>query len=238
MKDNKDADFFDKENEKFPVLIQETMISLLKTNISLVPVIGPVINEFLFDLPSRIIHKRLNEFVNELNLKLSKIETDNINKEYLNGDEFYDLTIKIFETATRTSTPQKRKALASVYIGAINGDTELNTDLYFLFAEFISQINSTHIYILHFIQKNEPGLAEIGSYENYFSKFKAHYDNMELDKYEFKYYNTDLESKSLISTGAGLDNFDSSAALIALNSHKDPSVKLTSIGHKFLNHLT
>ena len=62
---------------------KQTSISLLKIKINLVPIIGPVINELLFDLSSRITQDRINKLVEELETKMATIEANQINQEYL-----------------------------------------------------------------------------------------------------------------------------------------------------------
>ena len=69
----------------------------------------------------------------------------------------------------------------------------------------------------NFIKINEIKLVQIGTYESYYGLFIDFYKTIELDKYEFKMYNSDLEAKALISSGAGLDNYDSTGDLLIYN---------------------
>ncbi len=217
---------------------RETLISLLKLNINtLIPIAGPIINEYLFDLPGRIKQERFNRFIIVLGDMVAKIDSEKINHDYLHSDEFFDLTTKVFESSLKISTDTKRKALSSVYSSAIADDKKISHDQQIMFSDFITAMAPAHIHILNFISKNESQLIEIGTYEKYFAIFNEHYPDFTIDKYEFKYYTTDLELKSLISAGAGLENFDSTSSNISDHNHKEPSVKLSTIGHSFLQFL-
>ncbi len=90
------------------------------------------------------------------------------------------------------------------------------------------------IKILFFIEQKEGELIEIGSYKKFYDLFISNFSITELDKYEFKYACNDLENKTLISLGAGLDDFDSTIELISTEGSKEASIKLTTIGIRFL----
>ena len=95
METSPNRDIFEILNEKIP-LMREGIISLLKTKINLsLPFAGPIINEFLFELGSRIKQNRVNDYVTELGERVKGMESSIISVDYLNSDEFYDLTIKV-----------------------------------------------------------------------------------------------------------------------------------------------
>lgn len=216
---------------------KQTSISLLKIKINLVPIIGPVINELLFDLSSRITQDRINKLVEELETKMATIEANQINQEYLKSESFFDLTRNVFQAAIESNVDIKRKFLANVYLDSIvKSDTDL--DLKETFIAFIKSLTTNQIIILKFINDHEPELVEIGDYAAFYDLFNKSFPGLISDKYEFKYYSQDLEIKSLISMGGGLNNFDDRGARMLLNSHKDASVIVTSVGKKFIDYLT
>ena len=215
---------------------QEFNISLLKTKINLLfPVGGSIINEFVFDLYGRIKQERVNKFVEELSKKVTRLE-EIVNLNYLETQECFDLTQKVFGIASNSNSDFKRQFLANVYIDSIKTCNK-NIELEILFCGFLDSMTENHVRILQFISYSQKELTEIGSYYSYLEKFESYYPEFRIDKYEFKYYNFDLESKSLISTGAGLDNFDDNSSIRVLSDHKDASVILTSLGEKFINYL-
>ena len=226
-----------KGNNSENIALKETLIGLVKIKIGLVPVIGSAINEFLFEIGGRVKQNRINEFVEVLSERVRAIEETKLNSEYLNSGDFFDITTKVFETATNIKQQQKHKALANLYIDAIRNKAVLDNSIYAMFANFISNLNSFQILLLNFINKNENQLSEIGTYEIFYGFFQnAHPENI-IDKYEFKYYSNDLEIKALVSFGAGLEDFDSTSQIKVSEGHREPSVKLSTLGLKFIAYL-
>ena len=230
--ENESRDFYSKLN----LTLKETNISLLKTKINFLPVFGPIINEFLFDLAGRIKQERVNKFVDVLAIKLNKIETTSIKTDYLKSEDFYDLTNKIFEHASKSKDDFKRQFLANIYFDSIKFSKSKN-EMTLVFSDFITSMTANHINILHFVKNYETELKEIGNYPSYYSLFNKNFPETIVDKYEFKYYNSDLEAKALISTGGGLNNFDDQSSRRVLEQHKDASIILTTLGQKFIEHL-
>ena len=218
--------------------LHEISISLIKTKLNIAfPLAGPIINEFLFELNGRIKQKRVNDFVEMLSKKVDIVQEEKVSREYLNSEEFHDLTQKIFESASKADTETKRRALANIYLNAMYHQ-DSNLDQNMMFTDFVNSLKTGQIYILHCINTKTNELKEIGTYDKYYAKFQELYPNKISDKYEFKYYNFELESKSLISMGGGLENFDSTSSIQAWDDHKDASIVLTTIGQKFLWYLT
>lgn len=217
-------------------LTKETAISLLRIKMGLIPTIGPILNEFFFDLPSRIKQNRINEFVDELDARLKLIEESTIKSEFLQSETFFDLSIQIFESAVKSATKEKRKALAKIYISSFQISSNLLPERASLFTNFVSELEPIQIKILHFIENWNQQMHEVGSYETFHNRFEKNLF-LKCDKYEFKYYSGDLERKSLISMGAGLDDYESESGHILLESHRPATVRLTSLGKQFLEYL-
>lgn len=219
-------------------ILTQTNISLLKTKINILfPVGGAIINEFLFDLYSRIKQDRVNRLVEELESRIHKLEGQQVNLEYIKSEPFLDLTKAVFETASNSGADFKRKFLANVYLDSI-AKSDQDVDLKIIFTEFIKSMTAKEVTILKFINDNKIKLVQIGEYPKFYELFNTSFPNLITDKYEFKYYTANLESKSLISTGGGLDNFDDTSAGIALGSHIPASIIVTSMGANFISFLT
>jgi len=219
-------------------IIKETILSFIKTSINInLPGVGPIINEFLFDLSSRIKQNRINEFVKNLGDRMCELENKTIDFSYFTEERYYDITMKAFESATKANTIEKRVRLSKVYIDAIfNADFDF--DRFSIYLDFVNRMSDFHIAIFKFVKESETELIEIGSYSSYFEKFKKATSLADFDKYEFKYFNKELENWSLISTGGGLTNFDSTSSYRALQDHKSASVKITTVGNKFVKYIS
>jgi hypothetical protein len=216
------------------LVLKESVIGLIKGAIGAIPFCGSAINEALFDIAGRIQQKRINEFVVQLTSQINEIADNKIDEEYLKSEDFYDLTRIIFESVIRIKSKEKQTALSRVYLNAIQDKSDIEQDLSILFSKFIIELVPLQIKILFFIEQKEAELIEIGSYKKFYDLFILSFNITELDKYEFKYACNDLENKTLISLGAGLDDFDSTIELISTEGSKEASIKLTTIGIRFL----
>ncbi|MEQ8576061.1 MAG: hypothetical protein RIB63_18490 [Fulvivirga sp.] len=216
--------------------ISEESITALKATISLIPVAGSAINEVLFERPSRIHQKRVNQTVDILKEKFSQLESK-LNKSYLKTDSFFDLTKAVFQETIKTSSEEKRKALAAIYINAVQNEASFETSRSGLFMKFVVDLSLVQIQILRHIKEYEKFLYKVGSYTDFFKIFSGANLNLILDPYEFKYFCNDLENKGLIGMGAGLDDYNDMSSLSAYADHEEASVNITEFGHEFLSFL-
>lgn len=217
--------------------LAETRISFLKSSISVVPFVGSAMNEILFELPNRIQQNRINETVDILEKKFKALEESAISKEYIESANFFDFTRKLFEEALKIESKEKREMLSEIYTSAIKMSENFEEGRSGLFMRFISEIHPEQIKILQFIKNRESALNQIGTYEKLIQLYKGFQEDWSKGQYDFKYYCSDLENKSLISLGAGLDDFRSRSGFLAIESHEKASVTLTELGQLFLEYL-
>lgn len=216
------------------IVIKETSFGLLKGAIGAIPFFGSAINEALFDIEGRIQQKRINDFVIQLSNQVDDFKVNIIDNEYLKSQDFYDLTRIIFESVMKVKSEQKQLSLSKVYLNAIINKSDIEQEFSILFSKFIIDLIPLQIQIISFIEKFESELIEIGSYQKFYNLFIAKLHISNLDKYEFKYSCNDLENKTIISLGGGLNDFDSTTEMIVTTNSKEESVKLTSIGKRFI----
>lgn len=224
-------------DNNFGVIVDSTSETIIKSAIATLPIVGTFINEILFDFRGRLKQNRFNSLVNELNVKLKNINREKVDFAYLRSEEFHDLTLEIFEQATKIREREKHAALAELYVASIIKQSDLDQEINFVFISFIRELTSLQIILIKLIHENEINLKEIGTYEDFYNFFKKIYKNIEIDKSEFKFHVNDLEKKSLISCGAGLEDFESTRATMVLEQHKNASVKVTHFGRRFLKFL-
>jgi hypothetical protein len=222
--------------ESRPELV-EGRISILKASISLVPYVGSAINEILFELPNRIQQSRINETVGILEKKFKALDQLAISKEYIESADFFDFTRTLFEESLKIGSQEKREMLSEIYTSAIETSENFERGRSGLFMRFVSEMHPEQIRILQFIESKETELNQIGTYRKFFDLYNGLLKELSKGQYDFKYYCSDLENKSLISLGAGLDDFRSKSGYLALESHEEASVTLTELGHAFLVYL-
>lgn len=236
MPENKKIQLASEYLDSRPELV-EGRISILKASISIVPYVGSAINEILFELPNRIQQNRINETLGILETKFKALDESAISKEYIESADFFDFTRKLFEESLKIGSQEKREMLGEIYTSAIETIENFEEGRSGLFMRFVSEIHPEQIRILQFIKSKEPKLDQIGTYDKFFQLYKGLHGDWSKGQYDFKYYCSDLDNKSLISLGAGLDDFRSKAGFLALESHEEASVTLTELGQTFLEYL-
>lgn len=217
--------------------VSENSIGVLKGVIGAIPYIGTMINETLFDIKGRIYQNRINSIVNNISERMKTIEEKNIDYSYLKSDDFFDITREIFESSLKIESEEKQKMLANIYVGSIENAIDYHKNRNKLFISFVVALSPFQLTIIKFIKEHNQKLIEISSYKKLFKLFQELFNDILLDKYEFKYYCNDLEIKGLITFGGGLEDYEDKSERIVTSSHKKASVSLTNLGKAFLFYL-
>jgi len=213
----------------------ETQIGLVKGVIGSLPYVGPMLNELFFEIPNRINQARINETVKILAKKIKVLDESAEKQEYLKSEDFFDFSRQMLESCLKIKSEEKRNALANIYIDTIVKKAEYENSKSRLFMNFVVELSPSQMNILKFIEIHSEILQEIGEYSKFYEIYSKADLTIQLDKYEFKYYCNELESKALISFGAGLEDYESTAKVLSLMSHKESSVILTELGREFID---
>jgi len=217
--------------------IPELRESEAKILFSVIPYVGTALSEIFFDFPNRVKQNRVNKLVILLKEKIENIEGGLVSMEYLQTEDFHDLSVLTFETATKIRQEERRKGLADLYINSLQEESNFEMSKYRVFIEFISNLTETQILLLKFVVDKENELVEIATFPNFYETFNLQHPDIELGKYEFKYAVNDMENKGLITLEDGLSDFSSNSSLLADESHKAASVKITDYGKEFIEYL-
>ncbi|MEQ1732630.1 MAG: hypothetical protein ABL940_03100, partial [Bacteroidia bacterium] len=121
------------------LISKQLAIGTIKSTINLLPIVGSLINEVLFDFNGRIQQERINSFVKVLGVKFNELKQEKVNSNYLKSNEFFDLTLKIFETASIANYEFKREFLARIYLSSIIS-SNYNLEQSILFVDFIKSM--------------------------------------------------------------------------------------------------
>lgn len=217
--------------------LQESQLSMMKASISVIPVLGSAINEVMFDLPSRIQQRRINETVKILSNKIKGIQENLISKEYLQSDDFYDFTRKLFEESSKIKSELRRKVLSSVYLNSILSKDDFEMSKNRIFMRFISEFSVIHIKILLFIERKVEALVGIDKYEDFYNLFSSDQTDITLGRYEFKSYCNDLDGSGLVSLGSGLDDYNDIHTVYIVETSEENRIILSDLGIAFIQFL-
>ena len=217
--------------------INEMYDSLLSAGVSLIPRIGPVMYEILFQLPNKIQQKRINNTVQILQEKLKHIEKIKADKSYLESEDFYDFVMDFWKSSMRIRSEEIRKTLANIFVDSIINNESYELSVNRLFMNYLVNLSPIQIILLSFIESSESILNKIKTYDNFFAKYNLYDRKIIIDQSEFKYYSLDLENKGMISTNGGLIDFGVEDSILFDHTYVEPSVTITDLGKKFIDYI-
>jgi len=96
----------------------------LRATISAIPWIGSSLDAFLSTKGQKIVQNRIISLFDALKDEMRDIQESKVDKPYLESDEFFDLTLKALEAATRTKEIAKIATYAQILKGAVVGRRE------------------------------------------------------------------------------------------------------------------
>jgi len=137
-------------NSKFPMY--------LRASLQLVPFgIGSGIASLWSDHETEAANRRLEELINAIGSKLSSVEKESVNLDYIKSDQFQALLEDIIRSATTQAYEQKRRQLHGVLYKSIIDETPYDTGS--LFVRLINLFSSLHIRLLKYYQDTSKDLS-------------------------------------------------------------------------------
>ncbi len=211
------------------------MISTIKSTFGMVPVVGTALNEIFFEYGNRIKSARLERFIEHLSLQIHTLDQTKLNSGYLQSENFYDITKEVLDKALKTKSKLKHQMLAQILVDSINYTIDIDESLLDVFINYVDSLKPFQIKMLLYFNSKEDAFKEIGSYSSLYNLYTKDNPHLIVTSDEFKLFCSDMENKALISTGGGLTNSDDQRAFRVLESHKDASLRVTSVGKELLN---
>lgn len=100
---------------------KEYGLGVLKGIIGAIPYVGPLFNEILFDARSRVMQRRLEQFVGELSQEVAQLKEEKIDHSYLQSDEFSDLLGDVAHKVAKTQDTRKFQYFRNVLLRGLQG---------------------------------------------------------------------------------------------------------------------
>lgn len=88
--------------------------SVLRAVINTIPIIGSPIDVFFSTEGQKIIQKRITDMIDELKSEMDKISDDKVDYDFIWSEDFFDLILAAFESASRTKEVQKINLYAKI----------------------------------------------------------------------------------------------------------------------------
>jgi hypothetical protein len=118
----------------------------LRGAIGMVPYIGTMLNELLFDARSRLKQERLNAYLEGVAEDVEKLKEEAIDREFLASEKFSDLLEDVLIRVARSNSEQKRAHFRSLLVGAFQG--RYDPDFSPMFVALLSEISDAELKVL------------------------------------------------------------------------------------------
>ena len=111
-----------------------------------IPYVGTLLNEAIFEGRARLKQERLEKFVEYLADSLQTLESDKIDRAYIQSAEFVDFLEDVLIRAAKVRAEEKRKKLAAVLAGRLQHTAGTPFDDRFL--DLLISLSDTQVRIL------------------------------------------------------------------------------------------
>lgn len=136
------------ENENFRKNKTDLLTAIAKSTLGTIPLAGPFLSEVVGTvIPNQRID-RLSKYVQELDKRLNKIQSEKIT-ELITDEEFIDLIEEGFIQASRATSDERHKYIASIIENGINDDAINFLDSKYLL-KLLSELSDVEIIWLRF----------------------------------------------------------------------------------------
>lgn len=139
----------------------ELAIILRDSIIEEIPFIGSVAVKII-SLQQRVRHERIISFIEDLVSSLKGIDKNEINWEYVSGQDFSDMIISIIQRVEQTFSKEKLHRFKEILIKEIK--TPYSSNFKDTFLDILLKINEDQIKILSLYQKIDNGTITLTSY--------------------------------------------------------------------------
>jgi len=132
---------------------QEKLEIAVKAAIEKIPYIGSIISNAYFEVRNRKFMHRLESFCNQLGTELMYLKEKNVDKNFLQTDEFSDIIDEVFQRVLKVSNEERIRAYRNVLIGSIV-ITHPSYDEIEIFLTKLPLLSTAHFTILRYFQDN------------------------------------------------------------------------------------
>jgi hypothetical protein len=210
----------------------------IRAGVSAVPVVGGPAVELLNALIPPPLARRQAEWAERVAAALDELHrVDPERYIRLQEDEgFISVVLHATQAALRASRLEKRQLLASAVENSASG-SPLPTDYQTLFIRYLDELPLLHILVLRLFAEHG---NEIGRTESYADllQLTCTYVDVRLTRDQFRLLCDDLTRRTLLRISVGMredDDVVSGMYISSNGSDSAPFVRVTDIGHKFLD---
>lgn len=150
--------------------------STLRALITAIPTIGGPMDVWISTEGQKITQRRITDLINELKSEMDKISEDKVNYDFLKSEDFFDLIVTAFESASRTKEIEKINLYAKIIKNSVVIEEANFSPLEYV--KIISELSLQEIWVLKQIYETK----EMNTFDDsIFSEF----ENMTRDEFIF-----------------------------------------------------
>jgi hypothetical protein len=125
---------------------------------SAIPIVGGPISTAIGIWEGERISRRVESFVDEIRVRMTKLNVEKLDRDYIDGDGFKDAVISAVQAAKRSSAKGKREWVAALLIGAATTDRPPDLDAEALL-DTLAGLTERELHILRWVwtHKNKDG---------------------------------------------------------------------------------
>lgn len=113
----------------------------LRAGLNLIPYIGSSLDILLTSKGQSFVIRRIEEFIHQLQTELSELQDNQVNKDYLETEEGFDLIVKAFSSAARTRQQEKLKLYARIIKSTLNESKKYEEDEPEMFLKIVEELS-------------------------------------------------------------------------------------------------
>jgi len=139
----------DKKIESVLSIASEKYVEIisLRASVQVIPYVGGALDTLLSGKGSKIQRQRIEQMLNNLSERLSKIELAQVIEP---TEEFYDLSLSIFDGVAKSRSKEKRERFASILVNQVT--KEADWDESEMAVRVLASLEDIHIQVLAIAQ--------------------------------------------------------------------------------------
>lgn len=150
--------------------------SALRALITTMPVIGSPIDVLISTEGQNIIQERITDLINELTSEMDKISEDKVDYEFIWSEDFFDLIVTAFESASRTKEIEKINLYAKIIKNSVIIEEADFSSLEYI--RIITDLSLQEFLVVKQLYENK----ELNAFDD--SSYNE-FENMTIDKFNF-----------------------------------------------------
>ena len=172
-------------------------LTTLRAAITAIPFVGGSIDVLISGKAQNIAQKRLETLAGSLKDELNQLKGNQIDKNFLESDEWFDLLMQTFDKTIRTRSEEKIRLFSKVLTGVLASTSKRDTAEEFL--NILSELSETEIAIAHIVYELQTvNIKQLEEKNPFIAKCDF------VDQADLPFYLKRLEKAGLVSEEMGM----------------------------------